>query len=317
MKDLFVIHPEVRDAVESGIPVINFESSIWGFGLYTKDAQRLLPAVDKAVRSEGAVPAVVTIIDGKIHIGTDMDKLLEISARSQEPNRGGLVKVNMWNIADTLRRKVTGCPTIAGANYLASLCGRDYARFHSTGGLGAFGRDYSKTWDMSNDQRWMREYPMFIVSSYDKGFFDLKGQKEYFETNGIVCAAYQQDNLPGFWVRDVGIKAPVRIDTPEEAADLLFYHEQVGLQSSISLAVPCPKGMDIPAEHLEPLIDQILQEAKEQNVSGLDYTPFVLGRFADLTSGSPLSTVESNLALFENNAKVCSQIAKIYMEKYV
>ena len=134
MKDLFVIHPEVRDAVESGVPIINFESSIWGFGLYTKDAQRLLPAVDKAVRSEGAIPAVVTIMDGKIHIGTDMDKLLEISERSQEPGRGGLVKVNMWNIADTLRRKVTGCPTIAGANYLASLCsivtGKQIGRAH-------------------------------------------------------------------------------------------------------------------------------------------------------------------------------------------
>ncbi len=297
MKQLFVYHPEVAEALESGKPVVALESTVITHGLPYPENVKTAVSMETAVRKGGAIPATIAIIQGKIHIGLTPDQIEQLGQQPRESVR----KCSRKDLPIALAKQENGATTVAGTMILAHMAG---IPIFATGGIGGVHRGHP--FDISADLTELGRTPIAVVSSGAKSILDLPATQEVLETNGVPIIGYETDEMPAFFARSSGLPVTARVDSPQEAAAIIHARKALQLQSGILLTVPVPQAHAADGEKMEAAIQQAVQEADAQGIHGPSATPWLLSRVAALTGGE---SMQANVALLQNNGRIAAQIA--------
>ena len=292
----FSILPNVKRALDLKLPVVALESTVITHGLPRPQNLSLALDMEQTVRSEGATPATIALLDGKIRIGlteSDLDKL----AAAPDP-----VKVSRRDFAAALSKGASGGTTVAGTMFAAHKAG---IQVFATGGIGGVHRD--SRWDVSTDLQALADTPMIVVCAGAKSILDLPATLEVLETLSVPIVGYQTDDFPAFYSRESGLKVGLRFDSPGEIADFAKTHWELGLRSAVLVVQPVPAGAAIPKSEIDPHIESALAKAQKEGIKGQAVTPFLLSQVKELSGGK---AVQANLALLLNNAQLAAQIAK-------
>lgn len=291
------IKPEVEKALEEGMPVVALESTIISHGMpYPKNVETAL-AVEDVIRKNGAIPATIAIIGGRIKIGLTAD---EIEYMAKVDN---VLKVSRRDFPMVISQKLDGATTVAGTMIAANMAG---IKVFVTGGIGGVHRGAGESFDISADLEELKMTDVTVVCAGVKSILDIGATLEYLETAGVPVITYGSDSFPAFYSRESGFAAECRIDDPEKISALIRTKEQLGLRGGILVACPIPEEDEIPFEKMDVVIKQALKECEEKGVKGKRITPFLLSKVKDLTDGSSL---EANIKLVLHNADIGSKIA--------
>uniref|UniRef100_A0A8C3MZ66 Carbohydrate kinase PfkB domain-containing protein n=1 Tax=Geospiza parvula TaxID=87175 RepID=A0A8C3MZ66_GEOPR len=292
------IHPSVQEALVEGRPVVALESTIITHGMAYPLNLSMAREVEEIVRTNGAVPATVGILRGQIHVGLT-DEELEFLASSKNA-----VKVSRRDFPFVLSQGLSGGTTVSGTMIVAHKAG---IPVFVTGGIGGVHRHGENTLDVSADLTELGRTPVAVVSAGAKSILDIGRTLEYLETQGVCVAAFGESReFPAFFSRQSGFQAPYHVQDEEEAAKLIDSALGLGLSSGVLIAVPCPQERAAQGQAIEEAIQQALSQARSKGITGKDVTPFLLQKLTELTDGKSL---DSNLALIQNNARVGSCIA--------
>lgn len=292
------ISPPVQHALDNNGPVVALESTLITHGLpYPANVETAL-AMEAAVSENGAAPATIAIIDGQIRVGLTHDEIDMLAHLDSTTVR----KCSRRDLAIASARKEHGATTVAGTMIVAHMAG---IRVFATGGIGGVHRGHPE--DISADLLELSRTPVAVVSSGAKAILDLPRTLEVLETHGVPIIGMGTSTLPAFYSRSSGLPIDIRVETPQEAAEIIATAGRLGMTHGILIAVPVPEADEMPAEIAERAIEQATKEADEQNVSGKAVTPFVLARVSELTEGY---SRRANIALLVNNARVAAQIAR-------
>lgn len=294
------IREEVARALDAGRPVIALESSLISHGLPYPRNLATARRLEAVAREEGAVPATVALLDGRIKIGLS-DAELEDLATAE-----GVAKVSRRDLAAVLTGKGRGATTAAATVAAAALAG---IRVFATGGIGGVHRGGEASLDVSADLGELARSPVAVVSAGAKSVLDLARTLEVLETWGVPVVGYRTDDFPAFFCRGSGLALEARVDTPEAAAEIMRAHWGLGLAGGLLFANPIPEGAAIEPEVLETWMEAVLAEAAASGVSGKAVTPFLLARLNGQSGGR---TLAANVALLEHNARIGARIAAAY-----
>ncbi len=294
--DKFIhIKPEIESALSANTPVVALESTVIAHGLPRPQNLQTAQRLEQIVRAEGAMPATVAVLDGKLCAGLDRNQI-ELIATSDD-----IRKLSMRDLAIAVAQGWNGATTVASTMWIAHRAGIEV---FATGGIGGVHRGVLP--DVSADLPELARTPMIVVCSGAKIVLDLPATREWLETYGINVVGYGCDEMPAFYSRQSGLPIDVRCDSPEEVTRLFKTQHELGIESALLVTVPVPAATEVPEEALKKILDQSLSDAEKSNVSGRDVTPFLLARMAQLSEGA---TLRANIALLENNARVAAQIA--------
>ncbi|XP_039295710.1 pseudouridine-metabolizing bifunctional protein C1861.05 [Nilaparvata lugens] len=295
--------PEVKEALNSKTPVVALESTIITHGMpYPSNLETALD-VEDIVRKQGAVPATIGVIDGRVKVGLKREEL-ERLAQPASPERP-VVKISRRDFPFVLSKKMDGGTTVAGTVLVAEKVG---IKVFVTGGIGGVHRDVETSMDISADLMEMSRSSVTVVSSGIKSILDIGRTLEYLETLGVCVVTMGDSNrFPAFYTRESGHQSPYHVKNVDEAAELISSLHTLKMNSGVLLAVPVPlEAEQIDFASMEEVISQCLRDCEEQGIKGKAVTPFVLERVSKLTKGKSL---ETNIALIKNNALVGSRVA--------
>ncbi|XP_053889809.1 uncharacterized protein LOC128840168 isoform X3 [Malaclemys terrapin pileata] len=294
----FRVSSLVEEALADGRPIIALESTIITHGMPYPQNLSMAREVEEIVRTNGSVPATVGILNGRIHIGLN-DEELQFLAKSKN-----LVKVSRRDLPYVLSQGLSGGTTVSGTMIVAHKAG---IPVFVTGGIGGVHREGEKTMDVSADLTELGRTAVAVVSAGVKSILDIGRTLEYLETQGVCVAAFGDSReFPAFFSRHSGFQAPCQVQNEEEAAKLIASTLALGLGSGVLIAVPCPKEEAASGQVIEAAIQEALSNARSKGITGKELTPFMLQKVNELTSGKSL---DSNIALIQNNARVGSRIA--------
>lgn len=303
MNKYVVLSQEVQEGMAKGLPVVALESTIISHGMpYPKNVE-MARTVEQIIRDNGAVPATIAIIDGKIKIGLS-DEELEMFGSSK-----GIAKVSRRDMAAILASGKLGATTVATTMIGAELAG---IKFFVTGGLGGVHRGWETTLDISADMDEFAQTNVTVICAGAKSILDLPATLEYLETKGVPVVGYQTENLPAFFTRDSGLKLPLSADSLEEIADMIRTKWELGLEGGVVVANPIPEEHAMDPDYINGIIADAVKEAEEKGIVGKDITPFLLGNIVEKTGGKSL---EANIKLVENNARVGAKLAVEFFKK--
>jgi pseudouridine-5'-phosphate glycosidase len=289
---------EVEKALKLGKPVVALESTIISHGMpYPENVETALN-VERIVRENGATPATIAIINGKLKAGLTPDEIEYLGKKGRE-----IVKVSRRDIPFIVAKKMDGATTVASTMIIAALAG---IRVFATGGIGGVHREAQETFDISADLQELANTNVAVVCAGAKSILDLGLTLEYLETFGVPVVGYKTDELPAFYTRRSGFKLDYRLDTPEEIAKAIFVKWQLGLKGGVVVANPIPEEYEMDYDVINKAIEDALLEAKEKGIKGKETTPFLLAKVKEITGGKSL---DSNIQLVYNNAKLASEIA--------
>jgi pseudouridine-5'-phosphate glycosidase len=288
---------EVAEARAKGAPVVALESTIITHGMPFPQNVETARRVEQAVRAGGATPATIAVIAGRLHVGLSDPQLLALGQAQ------GVMKLSRADMAACLALGKTGATTVAATLIAARLAGIEV---FATGGIGGVHRGAETSFDISADLHELAQTPVTVIAAGAKAILDLPKTLEVLETLGVPVIAVGQDELPAFWSRQSGLKAPLRMDSPAEIAAAHRMRAALGLPGGQLVACPIPAEAEIPADVLAPHIAKALAEADAQGIAAKAVTPFLLQRIFELTHGASL---EANIALVLNNARIGAQIA--------
>lgn len=293
------IHPEIQQALLEKNPIIALESTIISHGMPFPKNIEVAKSVERTVRERGAIPATIAVIHGVPHIGLT-DSQLQIIANED----GKVLKASTRDLAYVCSLQLHAATTVASTMKLASLAG---ISVFATGGIGGVHRGGESSMDISADLIELGKTPVTVVCAGIKSILDIKRSLEVLETQGVPVLGYQTTDFPAFFTLSSGCKVPLKIDKVEDIARMILLNQQLNLKSGMVIAVPNPNPLK--QEFVENVIAQALLEAENLKIEGAKVTPFLLSRIEKLSEGKSL---ESNIALVLNNAKVAAQIAKSY-----
>lgn len=282
----------------AGTGVVALESTVIAHGLPAPHNLELARDCEAIVRAQGAQPATIGIVAGQSVIGLDETQLQEMAARQD------VAKVNLANLAQVLVEKQWGATTVAASLCLAHRAG---LQVFATGGIGGVHRGASQSFDISADLTALARFPVITVCAGAKAILDLPKTMERLETLGVPVVGYQTEELPAFYSRTSGIKLDLRAETPAQIATLARTHWALGNSSAILVVAPVPETAEVPAAEIAEVIEEALSAAATQQISGKAVTPFLLARIAEQTAGRSL---QANLALLKNNARIAANIAQ-------
>ena len=294
------IKPEVAAALIEGRPVVALESTIISHGMpFPKNVEMALHT-ESIIRNEGAIPATIAIMNGKIKIGlTDEDLNTLATAKN-------VTKVSRREFAGVIASKTMGATTVATTMICAAMAG---IRFFVTGGIGGVHRGFEETMDVSADLEELATTNVTVICAGAKAILDLPRTMEYLETKGVPVYGYKTDDLPAFFTRNSGIALRHRADTVEEIADVVFVKEELGLKGGLLVVNPIPEDASMDADYINNIINQSVANSVKDNIAGKDLTPYLLKDIVAKTEGASL---EANIRLVYNNALVGAQIARAY-----
>ena len=294
----YLLSQEVKEALKNNSPVVALESTIITHGMPYPENVAMARSVEDDIRAAGATPATIAVLNGQLHVGLNADQIEALSTATAP------LKLSRADMALAMVGGKTGGTTVAGTMIAASLAG---ISVFATGGIGGVHRGAELTFDVSADLQELAQTPVTVVAAGAKAILDLPKTLEVLETFGVPVIAYGQDELPAFWSRDSGLKAPLRLDHPEEIAKAHHMRAQLGLSGGQLIANPIPKEDEIPRDVLTPLIEKAIREAEAKAITAKEVTPFLLKTILDLTNGKSLV---ANKALVRNNARLAAEIAK-------
>ncbi len=295
---LLRLAPEVQQALAAGKAVVALESTIVAHGMPFPQNLETARAVEAVVRSHGAVPATIAVLDGAVRVGLS-DAELEALARAG----GAALKLSRRDLGYAVSQRRLGATTVAATLLCAHWAG---IRVFVTGGIGGVHRGAAQSMDVSADLLELARTPVAVVCAGAKSILDLPLTLEVLETQGVPVLALGQEEFPSFYSRGSGLKADFRLDTPAEVAGFLDAHWRLGLSAGVVVANPVPVEHEIPSAEVERWIAQALAEASQQGIAGKASTPFMLKRIAELSGGRSL---ETNIALVKHNAAFGARLA--------
>ena len=291
------INPEVAAALERGEPVVALESTIIAHGMpYPKNVETAL-RVHQVIRENGAVPATVGIIGGRIKVGLT-DEEIEYMGKADD-----VAKISRRDLPFVLARGGDGATTVAATMIAAAMTG---IRVFVTDGIGGVHRGAAESFDISADLEEMKNSDVVVVCAGVKSMLDIGKTLEYLETSGIPVVGYGTREFPAFYSRRSGFRNEYSLDTPEEIARLIRLKYDLGLKGGVLVACPIPEEDEIPLEKIESIIQLALDECETKGIRGKRVNPFVLGRVHQLSGGESL---EATIRLVLNNAMLGARIA--------
>lgn len=292
------VHPEVQKAVAAGQPVVALESTIISHGMpYPKNIE-MAKNVSKIIRENGAIPATIAIIDGVLKVGLTEDEI-EFLGTSKD-----VVKASRRDLPFIISKKLTGATTVATTMILANLAG---VKVFATGGIGGVHRGAETTFDISADLQELANTDVAVICAGAKSILDIGLTLEYLETNGVPVIGFGTDEMPAFYTRRSGFGVDYRVDSSMEVAEALKAKWDLNLKGGMVIGNPIPEEFEMDYDTITNAIESALKEAEENNIGGKNVTPFLLDKVKTITEGKSL---ESNIELVYNNAKVAAQIAK-------
>ena len=292
------IAPEVAAALAEGKPVVALESTIISHGMpYPKNVETALE-VEKIIRDNGAVPATIAIIGGRLKAGLSAQEIEYFGKKG-----GEIAKASRRDLPVLIARGQDGACTVTTTMMIAHMAG---ISIFATGGIGGVHRGAETTMDISADLEELGQTPVMVVCAGAKSILDLGLTLEYLETKGVPVIGYGTEELPAFYTRKSGFGVDYRLDTPKELAEAFYAQREMGLKGGMLVANPIPEQYAMDAYVIGRAIDQAVAESREQGIHGKATTPFLLARVKDLTGGDSL---ESNIQLVYNNARVAAQAA--------
>ncbi len=303
MNKFVVLNKEVKNALKENLPIVALESTIISHGMPYPQNVEMANKVEDIIRQNGAVPATIAIMKGKIKVGLDAEDL-ETLATAKD-----VAKVSRRDLAAVLSQKKLGATTVAATMICANLA---KIKFFVTGGIGGVHKGYEEFMDVSADLEELAMTPVTVICAGAKSILDLPRTLEYLETKGVPVIGYQTDELPAFYTRKSGNPINLRIDDVEEIAEFIKTKEDLGLSGGNLIVNPIPLEHELDQAYINSLIERAVAESVEQHVTGKDITPFLLARIVELSDGKSL---EANLQLVYNNAKVGAQIAVAHSRK--
>ena len=295
--DPVAVLPEVARAIEEGRPVVALESTIISHGLPRPRNREVAAQIEEAIRGEGAVPATIGVVEGRVHVGLD-EALLERVALADDA-----VKLSLRDLPVAVASGLTGATTVASTAFLAARCG---IAVFATGGLGGVHREAGRTFDESADLHALTDTPIAVVCSGVKSILDVPATLERLESLSVAVVGYRTTRFPGFYVTDSGCEIAWSADDPGGVAQILTARRLLGIRSALVVANPLPTNLQLdPREH-DRVLRAALGDAAAQGVSGKDVTPFLLARFHEATGGR---SVEVNVQIILRNAALAAEIA--------
>ena len=304
MKDYLELSPAVKAALMAGEPVVALESTIISHGMpYPQNVETAL-RVEAAVREAGATPATVAVIGGKLKAGLSAAEIEYLGKKGR-----AVAKASRRDLAVLASRGADGACTVATTMIIAHLAG---IRVFATGGIGGVHRGAETTMDISADLEELGRTPVLVVCAGAKAILDLGLTLEYLEMKGVPVIGYGTEILPAFYTRESGFKVDYRMDTPEEIARAFRIKNDMGLRGGMLVTNPIPEEYSMDPAVINKAIDEAIEEARQKGIRGKESTPFLLARIKDLTGGDSL---DSNIQLVYNNARLAAQIAKAYWAK--
>ena len=302
MTDPLTISEDVRAAQAGGRAVVALETTVIAHGLPRPLNLETARACEAAVTGEGAQPATIGIIAGRLTVGLS-DAEVEDFGASRAPEGGAIEKVGLNNLAGVIARGSWGATTVAATLRIAALAG---LRVFATGGIGGVHRGASETFDLSADLTALGRIPLVCVCAGAKAILDLPKTVEVLETLGVPIVGYRTKEFPAFYSRDSGLKVDVAVDSPEEAAEVAAHHWRTGGATAVLVCAPVPADHALPRAEAERAVARAIALADEQGIRGKALTPFLLAQMKELTEGR---TLAANRALLINNAAIAAQIA--------
>ncbi|WP_427023383.1 pseudouridine-5'-phosphate glycosidase [Aureimonas ureilytica] len=297
MNDMIQLSPAVSEALRFGRAVVALESTIITHGMPWPRNLEMAREVEALIREQGAEPATIAVIDGALHVGLT-DAQLEALAQTRDA-----LKLSRADLAYAVAARRTGSTTVAATMIAAKLAG---VEVFATGGIGGVHKGAETSFDISADLDELSQTAVIVVSAGAKAILDLKKTFEVLETKGVPVVGYGVDELPAFWSRRSGIKAPIRMDTPDAIADFQRVRERLEITGGMLIANPLTEELEIDGATIGGWIDAALADAEAQGIEGKATTPFLLQRIFELSDGRSLAT---NIDLVRSNARLAADIA--------
>lgn len=303
MKGYIELSGEVKQAKAACEPIVVLESTIISHGMPYPQNVKMARKVEQIVRASGAVPATIALMDGKIKVGLT-DEELELFGQG-----GDVAKVSRRDLPYILATKKLGATTVAATMICAELAD---IHIFVTGGIGGVHRGAETSMDISADLEELAQTNVAVICAGAKSILDLGLTMEYLETKGVPVIGYETEFLPAFYTRKSEFPVNFSTNSVDEIADTLKAKWNLNLKGGVVIANPIPEEHAMDEEYINGIIQSAIEEAKANNITGKDSTPFLLGKIKELTEGKSL---DANLELVYHNAKVGAEIAKIFNGK--
>ena len=297
------IHPEVKKALESNQGVVALESTIISHGMPYPDNLTMAEKVEAIVRENGSVPATIAVLDGVVKIGLNPEELKTLATHED------VMKVSRRDIPYLLANRAHGATTVSGTMIFAQMAG---IKVFATGGIGGVHRGAEETFDISRDLEELADIDMAVVCAGAKSILDLPKTLEYLETKGVPVLGYGTNELPAFYTRESGLSVDYEVKNPDMVASMMKAKFESGLKGGMVVANPIPEKDSLSKIYIDNIISAALALAEKKGITGKAITPFLLSEIKDRTDGKSL---EANLALVYNNAKVAALIAAAYAKQ--
>ena len=295
------VNPAVAQALAEGKPVVALESTIISHGMpYPQNVETALK-VEEIIRQNGAVPATIAILGGRLKAGLSPAEIEYLGKQGQK-----VTKASRRDLSVLVAQGADGATTVATTMMIAHMAG---IKLFATGGIGGVHRGAETTMDISADLEELGQTDVMVVCAGAKAILDLKLTLEYLETKGVPVLGYQTQELPAFYTRTSGLKVDYQVDSPEMLAKILKTQHDLGLHGGILVTNPIPEQYSMDADTINAVIDQAIAEAQEKGIHGKETTPFLLAKVKEITGGDSL---EANIQLVFNNAKLAAQTAAAY-----
>ena len=297
------VKPEVAEALAAGKPVVALESTIISHGMpYPQNVETALN-VEKIIRENGAVPATIAIIGGRLKAGLTPEEIEYFGKKGT-----AIRKASRRDLAVLCARGQDGATTVTTTMMIAHMAG---ISIFATGGIGGVHRGAETTMDISADLEELAQTPVMVICAGAKSILDLGLTLEYLETKGVPVIGYGTEELPAFYTRRSGFGVDYRVDSPEELAKTFRVSKDLGLRGGMLVTNPIPEEYAMPLETINAAIDQAIAECNAKGIHGKETTPFLLARVAEITGGDSLA---SNIRLVYNNAALAARTAAAFCQ---
>eukprot|EP01038_Epipyxis_sp_PR26KG_P005421 gene5421-7510_t len=300
------VSKEVQNALSKNAPVVALESTIISHGMPYPQNLQVAKQVEEKVRSNGAIPATIAVVNGIIKIGLNDEELHTLANNNHDSNDNHVLKASTRDIAYAIVNKKSAATTVASTMRLAHAAG---INVFATGGIGGVHRDVEKIFDISADLFELSRTPVMVVCAGIKSILDIPKSLEVLESYSVPVIGYQTEQFPGFFTNNTGIKAPKTASNTIDIANMMYVNQLLNISSGMVIGVPNPSPYQNDEKNIDDIINEALTSIKVERITGADVTPYLLSKIQLMTNGKSLN---SNINLILNNAKVASLLAIDY-----
>ena len=298
---LLKISEEVSAALASNKPVVALESTVIAHGLPRPTNLELAQRLETDLRTAGVAPATIGIIGGELTVGLNDEQIRLLAEDSS------VKKISTRDVPVAIARGWNGATTVASTSWIAHRAG---IRVFATGGIGGVHRGTLP--DISADLPELARTPIIVVCSGAKIVLDLPATREWLETHAVTVVGFQCDEMPAFYSRHSGLPVDVRASSANEVVEIFNAQHDLQMNTALLLTVPVPREFEVDSEQLRRVLNEALENAERQGITGRDVTPFLLAQMAQFSDGA---TLRANISLLQNNARVAGEIAKALSDK--